>query len=148
MDDPRFNHRPEVGLELALDLVRTVCAGAVQQAIAVCVAVTDRAGDVVACGRMDGAPLGAMQLALDKAYTAAAWQMPSGDLHVSTQPGGPDWGLTSTAGGRIVVYPGGLPIAVDGHLAGAIGVSGGTGEQDASCAAGALSALQLGEPAG
>ena len=146
MNDQRFNRRPEVGLELALDLVRAACAGAVQQGIAVCVTVSDRAGDVVASARMDAAPLGSMQLAADKAYTAAAWQMPSGDLHHSTQPGGPDWGLTSTAGGRIVVYAGGLPIAVDGELAGAIGVSGGTGEQDAACAAGALTALGLGGP--
>jgi uncharacterized protein GlcG (DUF336 family) len=147
MSDQRFNRRPEVGLELAQELVRAACACAVQQAIAVCVAVTGRAGEVVASARMDDAPLGAARLAGDKAYTAAVWQMPSGDLHTSTQPGGVDWGLTSTAGGRIVVYAGGLPITTQGAVAGAIGVSGGTAEQDLACARGALSALGLADPA-
>jgi uncharacterized protein GlcG (DUF336 family) len=73
--------------------------------------------------------------------------MPSGDLHESTQPGGSDWGLTSTAGGRIVVYTGGLPITSGGELAGAIGVSGGTAEQDAECAAAALTE-HLAKPTG
>ena len=76
--------------------------------------------------------LGALRLAVDKAYTSALWQMPSGDLHESSQPGGGDWGVTSTEGGRIIVYAGGLPIFSDGVLAGAIGVSGGTSAQDAT----------------
>jgi uncharacterized protein GlcG (DUF336 family) len=90
---------------------------------------------------MDDVPLGAMRLAADKAYTSALWQMPSGDLHESSQPGGADWGVTSTEGGRIVVYAGGFPILADGALAGAIGVSGGTSEQDAACAQAALAQL-------
>ncbi len=144
MSEPLFHRRPEVSLRLAQDLVRTTCAAAAARGVAVSVAVTDRAGDLVAAARMDAAPLGSLRLAQDKAYTAALWQMPSGDLHVSTQPGGADWGLTSTAGGRIVVYAGGLPILSSGQLAGAIGVSGGTAEQDAECAAAALAELRVG----
>jgi len=147
MTDQRFNLRPEVGLELAQELVRALCASAVEQGISVSAVVADRAGDVVASARMDDAPLGSMRLALDKAYTAAVWQMPSVDLHESTQPGGADWGLTSTADGRIVVYGGGVPIIVDSRMAGAVGVSGGSGEQDAACAASALAALGLSAPA-
>ena len=60
--------------------------------------------------------------------------MPSGDLHESSQPGGDDWGVTSSEGGRIIVYAGGLPIFADDVLAGAIGVSGGTRAQDRECA--------------
>jgi uncharacterized protein GlcG (DUF336 family) len=66
------------------------------------------------------------------------WQMPFGDLNQSSQPGGGHWGLTSTEGGRIVVYAGGLPIFADGVLAGALGISGGTGAQDGDCAHAAL----------
>jgi uncharacterized protein GlcG (DUF336 family) len=82
-----------------------------------------------------------MRLAADKAYTSALWQMPSGDLHESSQPGGGDWGVTSTEGGRIIVYAGGLPIFSDGILAGALGVSGGTGAQDGACALATVAAV-------
>jgi uncharacterized protein GlcG (DUF336 family) len=139
----RFNLRPEVTTDLALALVEAVRTEGDRVGLAFSVAVVDRAGEIVAGARMDGAPLGSWTLAVDKAYTAALWQMPSGGLQQSTQPGGDDWGFTSTTGGRIVVYPGGFPIVHDGELAGAVGVSGGTGEQDAAAATSALGALDL-----
>ena len=92
---------------------------------------------------MDGSPLGAMVLALDKAYTAVLWQTPTGEFMESTQPGGADWGFTSTSGGRIVVYAGGLPLFAGDGLIGALGVSGGTGEQDEACAKAAIAAAGL-----
>jgi uncharacterized protein GlcG (DUF336 family) len=141
MTEPSFARVPEVRLAAAQLLVSHACEAATELGIAVSVVVADRAGHAVASARMDGAALGSMRLALDKAYTAAIWQLPTGDLRTSTQPGGDDWGLTSTEGGRIVVYAGGLPISLDGEHAGAIGVSGGTGEQDAEVAGKALTAL-------
>ena len=141
MTEQPFAHVPEVRLAAAQLLVSHACEAAADLGIAVSAVVADRAGNVVASARMDGAALGSMRLALDKAYTAAIWRLPTGDLHVSTQPGGDDWGLTSTDGGRIVVYAGGLPITLDGEHAGAIGVSGGTGEQDAQVAGRALERL-------
>jgi uncharacterized protein GlcG (DUF336 family) len=138
MPDP-FILRPAVSLATALRLVETVLADAGADGLAVAVVVTDASGSVVASARMDDAPLGALRLAGDKAYTAAIWQTASGDLHLSSQPGGADWGITSTEDGRIVVYEGGLPIFGDGALAGAIGVSGvTTGEQDAALARAAI----------
>ena len=138
-----FAHRPEITFDAAQRLMAASCAEASHRGLTISVAVVDRAGEVVASGRMDAAALGTMRLAIDKAYTAAVWQLPSGDLHESSQPGGADWGLTSTEGGRIVVYAGGLPIFADGTFAGAIGVSGGTGAEDAECAAAALRAVGL-----
>ena len=139
--DETFVNRPQITLAAALRLVEAAVAHGASSGIPVAVAVTDAAGHVVASARMDDAPLGALQLAADKAYTSALWQMPSGDLRESSQPGGDDWGLTSTAGGRMVVYAGGLPIFADGILAGALGVSGGTGTQDGACAKAALGAV-------
>ncbi len=133
-----IHQRPEIGLDLAQSLLHGVRTAAAAQELAVAAAVVDPGGHVIASMRMDGAPLGAFELAVNKAYTAAMWQMPSGDLHDSTQPGGDDWGLTSTAGGRIVVYKGGLPVFARGTLAGAVGVSGGTGDQDLACAQAAV----------
>ncbi len=141
MPDDAYPSHPEVSLATAQALVAAACAEAVRQGIAVSVVVADRAGELVAAARMDGAPLGCLRLAADKAYTAAVWRMPSGDLRLSSQPGGDDWGITSTADGRIVVYDGGVPLLVDDDLAGAIGVSGGTGAQDLACAQAALSAV-------
>ena len=133
-----FLDRPQVSLALAQRLVTAAVAQGEAEGVPVSVAVTDASGNLVAAARMDAAPLGALRLATDKAYTSALWQMPSGDLHDSSQPGGADWGVTSTEGGRVVVYAGGFPIFSDSGLAGAIGVSGGTAEQDAACAQVAL----------
>lgn len=128
----------DVALPAALRLIADVVARAAADGLAVSVAVTDRAGNVVAVGRMPGAALGTLRLAMDKAYTAAIWQYPSGAFRESSQPGGDDWGLTSTESGRIVVYEGGLPITVADAFVGAIGVSGGTGAQDAGLASASL----------
>jgi uncharacterized protein GlcG (DUF336 family) len=143
-----FANRPQVTLATALRLVEAAVAHGTTKGVPVAVAVADAAGNVVASARMDDAPLGALRLAVDKAYTSALWQMPSGDLHRSSQPGGDDWGVTSTEAGRIVVYAGGLPILADGALAGALGVSGGTSTQDLECAKAALSAVLPGTPEG
>ena len=102
-------------------------------------AVVDGAGHVVASQRMDGAALGAMQLAGGKAYTSVLWGMPTGDFMASTQPGGDDWGWNQTDS-RIVVYAGGLPLVADGELVGGIGASGGTPAEDADCVAAAVRA--------
>jgi uncharacterized protein GlcG (DUF336 family) len=133
----------EIGLDLALSLLAAVRAAAVETGIAVAAVVADRAGNVVASVRMEGAALGAITLALDKAYTAALWQTPTGEFMATTQPGGDDWAFNTTTGGRMVVYAGGLPAFVDGGLVGALGVSGGTGEQDERCARAALVAAGL-----
>jgi uncharacterized protein GlcG (DUF336 family) len=134
----------EVSLELALELLDCVREEAASQGLSVAAAVVDRGGNPVASARMDGTPLGAMALAVDKAYTAVLWQTPTGEFMASTQPGGPDWGFNTTTGGRVVVYAGGLPLVDDGDLIGALGVSGGTGEQDEACATAALAAVGLG----
>jgi uncharacterized protein GlcG (DUF336 family) len=89
---------------------------------------------------MDGAALGAMRLAVGKAYTAVLWGMPSGAFMESTQPGRDDWGWNTTDP-RIVVYAGGIPLLVDGELVGAVGASGGTAAEDEECVVAAASAL-------
>lgn len=136
-----FIDRPQIALMTAMRLVEAAVAHGTSASTPIAVAVADAAGNVIASARMDDAPLGAVRLASDKAYTSALWRMPSGDLHASSQPGGGDWGVTSTEGGRIVVYAGGLPIFAGGVLAGAIGVSGGTGAQDGACAVAALTVV-------
>jgi glc operon protein GlcG len=135
--------RKEIGLELALRVLAAVREVAASDELAVAAAVVDPGGHVIASARMDGAALGAMKLAVDKAYTAVLWQTPTGYFMSSTQPGGEDWGFNTTSDGRVVVYAGGLPVFDGGELCGGLGVSGGTGAQDEACAARALAALGL-----
>ncbi len=102
------------------------------------IAVVDTAGRLVAAARMDDAQFVAVDLATDKAFTAAALRQPTETWAVSTQPGGDDWGLSTTLGGRLVVFAGGLPVRVDGQVVGGLGVSGSAGSVDRACAVAGL----------
>jgi uncharacterized protein GlcG (DUF336 family) len=97
-------------------------------------AVVDSGGNLMAFARMDGAEIAGPTLAVDKAYTAVANKASTQELAVLAAPGGPLFGLHSNAGGRYVIFGGGIPILCDGFVVGGIGVSGGTVEQDVACA--------------
>jgi uncharacterized protein GlcG (DUF336 family) len=132
--------RPQLSLDLALSLLMRVREEAEARDLSLAAAVVDAAGHVLASQRMDGAALGAMRLAVGKAFTAASWAAPSGEFGPSTQPGGEDWGWNTTDP-RIVVYAGGIPLLVDGELVGAVGASGGTAAEDEECAVAAAVGL-------
>jgi len=129
--------RRAISLELALALLARVRDEALSRDLSLAIAVVDDGGHVVASQRMDGAALGAMKLAVGKAYTSVLWGAPTGDFMESTQPGGEDWGWNSTDP-RIVVYAGGLPLLVDGELVGGVGASGGSAADDAECVGAAV----------
>jgi len=132
--------RRHLSLELALALLARVREEAQAHDLSLAAAVVDPGGQVLASQRMDGAALGAMQLAVGKAFTAVSWATPSGEFGRSTQPGGDDWGWNTTDT-RIVVYAGGIPLLVDGELVGAIGASGGTASEDEECVIAAATGL-------
>ena len=132
--------RRDPSLEQALALLGRVRDEAAQRSLSLAAAVVDSGGHVVASQRMDGAALGAMQLAVGKAFTAVLWGIPSGSLTTSTQPGGDDWGFNTTDP-RIVVYAGGVPLFDEGRLVGAVGASGGTADEDEACVSAAAKAV-------
>jgi uncharacterized protein GlcG (DUF336 family) len=132
--------RRHLSLDLALSLLARVREEAQARDLSLAAAVVDDAGHMLASQRMDGAALGAMQLAVGKAFTAVSWATPSGEFARSTEPGGDDWGWNTTDP-RIVVYAGGLPLLVDGELVGGIGASGGTAAEDEECVAAAATGL-------
>ena len=134
--------RRDISHGLARRLIDGAIAEAERIGVSMAISVVDRGLHLVAAARMDGTPLGAMDLAFGKAHTAAAWGAPSGEFFQSTQPGGADWAFTTT-GPHVVVYAGGLPILHEGETIGAIGASGGTAEQDEWCVAAALRACGL-----
>ena len=94
------------------------------------IAVVDAGGNLKSHVRMDGANIGSITIAINKAYTAIAFQCETGDLQGMTRPDGPIYGLNDAHGGRLVVFPGGIPLVRDGSIVGAIGVSTGSIEQD------------------
>src|SRR3954467_13195463 len=111
-------------LARALELLAAVRAEAEARSLQLATCVVDAGGHVIASQRMDGAALGAMRLAVGKAYTAVLWGARTGDFTESTQPGGADWGWNTTDE-RIVVYAGGIPSAGGGQLVGGLGAGGG-----------------------
>ena len=94
------------------------------------IAVVDAGGNLKAHVRMDGANIGSITIAINKAYTAIAFQGETGDLQEMTRPDGPIYGLSDAHGGRLAVFPGGIPLVRNGSIMGAVGVSTGTIEQD------------------
>lgn len=132
--------RRSVSLDVALALLAAVRDEASARGVALAIAVVDDSGNVVASARMDGAALGAMPLAVGKAYTAVLWDTPTGAFAASTQPGGDDWGWNATDP-RIVVYAGGVPLHADGALVGGVGASGATATEDEACVLAAVQAL-------
>ena len=94
------------------------------------VSLVDGEGLPLFFGRMDGALPAATEIAVSKAYTAAVLAMPTHELGKLAQPGGMLYGIQNTHGGRIVLFGGGFPLLLGGKVAGGIGISGGTVEED------------------
>lgn len=110
---------------------------------AVVATVTDPGGDLMACLRADGAYAASIGIARDKAYTAAVFGVASDDLGKALS--GNELlrdGIALRPG--VVLFGGGVPIFVNGHVVGAIGVSGGSEDDDRACAKAGVAALRPG----
>lgn len=119
-----------MNLKLALALMEKVEAEAKRIGVKAVVAVSDASGRPVAIHCTDGAFIGSFDVALNKTYTAVAFQMSTAKLAELAAPGGSLYGIQHTNEGKVVIFGGGEPLYVDGVMIGAIGVSGGTAEQD------------------
>ncbi|HEY9688865.1 MAG TPA: heme-binding protein [Coleofasciculaceae cyanobacterium] len=113
---------------------RRVIAAAEQKAIELGqpmnIAVADGGGNLVSHVRMDGAWIGSIDISINKAYTSRAFDIATKDLAEHSQSGGQFFGIHASNGGRIMIFAGGIPLYRDGQVVGAIGVSGGSGDQD------------------
>ncbi|TLD40193.1 MAG: protein of unknown function DUF336 [Candidatus Jettenia ecosi] len=94
------------------------------------IAVADAGGNLVAHVRMDEAWIGSIDISIKKAYTSRAFDIATKDLAPHCQSGGQFFGIHASNNGRIMIFAGGIPLKRNGKIAGAIGVSGGSGEQD------------------
>ncbi|MGD1704228.1 GlcG/HbpS family heme-binding protein [Dapis sp. BLCC M229] len=94
------------------------------------IAVVDGGGNLVAHVRMDGAWIGSIDISIKKAYTSRAFNLATKDLAEQSQSGGQFFGIHASNNGKIMIFAGGIPLYSEGQVVGAIGVSGGSGEQD------------------
>ncbi len=108
------------------------------------VAVVDSGRELVAFGRMDGALLASAEISQAKAYTARSLNTATKDVGAWAQPGGPLYGIETAhmaAGRALVTFGGGVPITVGGVVIGAVGVAGGSPDQDHEIASAGADAL-------
>jgi uncharacterized protein GlcG (DUF336 family) len=123
-------------LEGAMRLLQAGIAKAKEMKVPECISVVDTGGHLLAFARMDGAFTQSMDTSLMKAMTAASYGIPTGDIAA-----GIDIKLAIATQGKRINLPGGLPVIVDGHVIGGIGVGSGTGEEDRQVANAALAAF-------
>ena len=105
------------------------------------IAVVDAGGHLLAFVRQDGALIGSINLAINKAVTARLFDKTTADLSALAQPGQPLFGIHQSNSGAIVIFGGGIPVHSGGTIVGAVGASAGTVEQDIAVAQAAIAAL-------
>lgn len=122
-------------LSLANALIERVKAYAKEMGVNVVIAVSDKAGRPVAVQCMDDAYIASFDIALNKTFTSASLKMSTEQLSHLAQPGQSLYGIQYTNGGKIVIFGGGEPLEAEGKIIGALGVSGGSAEEDTRIAA-------------
>jgi uncharacterized protein GlcG (DUF336 family) len=90
---------------------------------------------------MDGAWIGSIDISIKKAFTARAFDIATKDLAPLAQPGADFFGIETSNSGRVMIFAGGIPLKRAGKVVGAIGVSGGSGEQDQTVAEAGVTAF-------
>jgi glc operon protein GlcG len=122
--------------DTALQLVRAAADKAIAIGVAQVIVVVDEGCNMLAFLRMDGGRVLSAESATRKAMTSAVTGQPTGGLGAEAE-----LRLGLATSGKITNLKGGLPLVVEGHLVGGIGVGSGTGEQDLSCAQAAVDLL-------
>lgn len=133
-----------MSLQLAARMTEAAVAQATELGALVSAAVVDAGGHLVHFQRMDGAEIAGPTLAVDKAFTSVAHRTDTAELTAAAAPGGELAGLHANAGGRYVVFGGGVPCWSGGLVVGGVGVSGGSAQQDVACARAALAVFEAG----
>ncbi len=134
-----LRNQVRLGLAGAKAIIAGARAKATEMKLNVNIAAVDDGGHLVAFERMDGARPASLYTAITKATSAATFRQPTGPLPAGTTPADPLLNLSlqnaaQVSGGKITALFGGVPVVVDGQIIGAVGIAGGTGEQDAQIA--------------
>ncbi len=119
---------------ILLEDARRIIAAAEKKAVEIGqpmnIAVADAGGNLVSHVRMDNAWLGSVDISIKKAWTSRAFDITTKDLADNSQSGDQFFGIHASNGGKVMIFAGGIPLKKDGKVVGAIGVSGGGGDQD------------------
>lgn len=94
------------------------------------VAVVDAGGNIVSHTRMDRAWVGSVNISINKAFAARAFDIAAKELGENTQPGEQFYGIQGFNHGRAMIFAGGIPLRQNGQVVGAVGVRWGSGDQD------------------
>jgi uncharacterized protein GlcG (DUF336 family) len=126
-----------ISVENAMQMIQTAHAEASIIDLAITAVVVDQGGRLVALGRMDGARPITVDIAMNKAYTAASFQQPTSEL---SGVAGQAWfqSLIVSSNGKVTAGGGAIPIQENGAIIGAVAVAGGTDDQDHKCCEAAL----------
>jgi len=128
----------------ANDLTQYAIARAVEIGVPMNIAVVDSGANIKSFIRMDNALLGSADIAMKKARTSSLFNIGSGEIGELSQPGGPLFNIEHSNGG-LITFAGGVPIKDEtGNIIGAIGISGGSVDQDVDVAEAAASMLKRG----
>lgn len=104
--------------------------------------IVDVGGHLIGFVRVDDAAFGTIEIATNKAYTAAALRQPSDTWMSLSQPGQGLYGIERSCARPFVIFGGGLPVTVNGNVIGGVGVSGGPEEADVAIASAMVAVLQ------
>ncbi len=121
----------------ALKVLHAAIEKAKAMGVPQCITIVDDGGHLLAFTRMDGAKVLSIDSSMKKAVTAASSRVPTGGVASENE-----LKLGLATGGKLTNLKGGVPIVVDGHVIGAVGVGSGTGEQDLEVAKAAIAALK------
>jgi len=131
-----------ISLERAHQVIMAARQKAEQIGVPMNIAVVDAGSNLTAFIRMDNAWLGSIDIAQSKAFSARAFDMPTKDLGAASQPNQPLFGIHASNHGKIIIFAGGIPLRDGARVIGAIGVSGGSVEQDQEVAEAGVAALE------
>ena len=120
--------------KLTLDDARCIMEGAEAKAreigVDMDIAITDDTGSVLMFHRMDNGRITSIDVAISKAFTAAAARRSTRSYGEVSGPGGPAFGIHVSNQGRFMIVAGGLPLFVNEEIVGGVGCSSGTPDQD------------------
>lgn len=129
-----------LSLEKARKIIRAGEKKAKEMNLSAVFAVVNSEGNLIIEERMDNAILVSVEVAYKKAYTAAALKLNTQDLTALVQPGAMFYGLQSDP--KYIVFGGGMLLKVDGKIVGAVGVSGGSAQEDMEIAKACVNAFE------
>jgi len=127
-------------------IIEGVHAKAQDLGVAMCIAVVDESGFLIAFKRMDGGKPLSTTLAQDKAHTAAISHRTTAFYNERNIPGELLFGIHMAAQGRFSTVGGGIPVEINGVIVGAVGLSGGAPEQDIACAEAGIAHFLVSQP--